>query len=101
MRIDHSRVAYLPGAIDAARGGFFSGGLANNREFVEGCARFAPTVAREFQALMFDPQTSGGLLVSITDAVSIQILTALKNRGIGAQVIGEVIPKHSPLIEVV
>lgn len=101
MRIDHARVAYLPGAIEAARGGFFSGGLANNREFVEGCAAFAPTVAKEFQALMFDPQTSGGLLASITHAVSIPLLTTLKKRGIVAQVIGEVVAKHSPLIEIV
>lgn len=101
MRIDHSRVAYLPGAMEAARGGFFSGGLANNREFVEGCAAFAPNVAKEFEALMFDPQTSGGLLASITDEVSISVMTALKRRGIVAQVIGEVVAKHSPLIEIV
>ena len=39
--IDHARIAYLPGAIEAARGGFFSGGLNNNRDFVESCAEFA------------------------------------------------------------
>jgi selenide,water dikinase len=101
LKMDHTRVAYLPGAIEAARGGFFSGGLANNREFVEGCAVFAPTVAQEFQALMFDPQTSGGLLASLTYKVSTAVMTALERRGITAQVIGEVVAKHSPLIEIV
>ena len=40
MRIDHTAIAYLPGAVDAARNRFFSGGLANNREFLEGCVGF-------------------------------------------------------------
>jgi selenide,water dikinase len=101
IRIDHSRVAYLPGAIEAARGGFFSGGLANNREFVEGCAVFAPTVPKEFQALMFDPQTSGGLLASIPYEISTSVITALERRGIAAEVIGEAMTKKSPLIEIV
>lgn len=101
LKIDHAHVAYLPGAMEAARGEFFSGGLANNREFVGGCAAFGPNVAKEFQALMFDPQTSGGLLASINDEVTIAALTALKRRGIVAQVIGEVVAKKSPLIEIV
>jgi len=44
MCIHHARIEYLPGAIEAARGGFFSGGLANNREFLEGCAVFHSSV---------------------------------------------------------
>jgi selenide,water dikinase len=101
LRIDHSRVAYLQGAIDAARAGFFSGGLGNNREFVEGCAVFAPNVAAEFQALLFDPQTSGGLLASVTPKVSALLITELQRRGIAARIIGEVVAKRSPLIEIV
>lgn len=101
MRIDHARVAYLPGAVEAARGGFFSGGLANNREFAEGCVVFASAVAKEFQALMFDPQTSGGLLASIPYEICTSVLTALERQGIAAQGIGEVVTKKSPLIEIV
>jgi selenide, water dikinase len=101
MAIDHSRVAYLPGAIEAARGGFLSGGLANNRAFLEGCVQFSPDIKEEFHSLLFDPQTSGGLLVSAApDAVSVA-MTAFERRNIPARIIGEVVAKRSPLIEIV
>ena len=41
LKIDHERIEYLPGAIEASRAGFFSGGMKNNREFVESCVEFA------------------------------------------------------------
>lgn len=100
MRIDHTRVAYLPGAIDAARGRFFSGGLANNREFLEGCAVFDPAVSEEFRALLQDPQTSGGLLAAISPESVDAAIGAFRRGGIDARVIGEVVPKRSPLIQI-
>jgi selenide, water dikinase len=100
MKIDHRRVEYLPGAIEAARGGFFSGGMKNNRDFVEGCVNFAADVPDDFRALLFDPQTSGGLLASIAPEFENQALAALARRGISARIIGEVLAKHSPLLEV-
>ena len=101
MRLDHARVAYLPGAVEAARGGFFSGGLKNNREFIESCVGFADGVAEEFRALFFDPQTSGGLLVSLAPEAAEAALAAFQRRNIPARAIGEVIAKRSPLIEIV
>jgi selenide,water dikinase len=101
LKINHTRVAYLPGAIEAARGKFFSGGMKNNREFIEGCAVFLSAVPEEFQALLYDPQTSGGLLVAIAPEPAKAAQAALERRGISAQLIGEVVPKSSPLIEIV
>lgn len=100
MKIDHTRIEYLPGAVEAARAGFFSGGMKNNREFVEGCVAFAPNVADEFCALLFDPQTSGGLLVAIAPEFQNTALAALTRRDIPARIIGEVFAKHSALLEV-
>ncbi len=101
MRVDHSRVAYLPGAIEAARGGFFSGGLKNNREFLDGCVGFLNGVPEEFRQLLFDPQTSGGLLAAVAPKAAEAAQAALERRGISSQLIGEVIAKRSPLIEIV
>jgi selenide, water dikinase len=101
MRIDHTRVDYLPGAVEAARGGFFSGGLANNRAFLEGCAVFLASVPEEFRALLFDPQTSGGLLAAVLPEAFKDAMAALERYGIAASEIGEVLPKRSPLLEVV
>lgn len=100
LKIDHTRIEYLPGAIDAARAGFFSSGMKNNRDFVEGCVAFAPTVPDEFRALLFDPQTSGGLLVSIAPEFANATVAALASRNIPARIIGEVLAKHSPLLEI-
>lgn len=100
LRIDHARIAYLPGAVDAARGGFLSGGLANNREFLEGCVAFADYVPEEFRSLLYDPQTSGGLLAAIAPEAADAAMAAFERRNIPARRIGEVVAKSSPLIAI-
>jgi selenide, water dikinase len=100
MKINHKQIAYLPGAVEAARGHFFSGGLKNNRDFCEGCVNFVDQVTEEFRALLFDPQTSGGLLVSIAPDSAEAAIAALKRFDVSAQIIGEIIPRRSPLIEI-
>ena len=100
MKIDHRQIAYLPGAVEAARGHFFSAGLKNNRDFCEGCVDFLDQVTEEFRALLFDPQTSGGLLVSIAPEPADSAIAALKRFNVSAQIIGEIIPRRSPLIEI-
>jgi selenide,water dikinase len=101
MRIDHQKIEYLPGAIEAARRMFFSGGLKNNRDFLERCVRFAPSVSEEFRALLFDPQTSGGLLLSLAPESANRALEALGQRGVSVRVIGEVLPQQPTLIEII
>lgn len=101
MRLDHQRAAYLPGAVECARDGFFSGGLKNNREFVESCVGFAASVPDEFRALFFDPQTSGGLLVAVDAEAANDLHYAFKRHGIEASRVGQVLARSSPLIEVV
>jgi selenide,water dikinase len=101
FEIDHTQVEYLPGALDAARGGFISGGLRNNREFVEDCLGFADGVPEEIRLLMFDPQTSGGLLVAVDAPAAAAAQLALAGAGISVQIIGKVVRKRRPLIQVV
>lgn len=101
MRLDHARAAYLPGAIEAARSKFFAGGLKNNQEFVEGCVEFAANIAEEFRALLYDPQTSGGLLVAMAPEAAGAAQDHFARRGVTAQKVGEVLAKRSPFIEVV
>ena len=101
MKLDHARMEYLPGAIEAARGGFFSGGMKNNRDFVESCTAFASSVPDEFRALLFDPQTSGGLLVSIAPDSADAALAAMQRRNVSGRIVGEVTARRSPLLEVV
>jgi selenide,water dikinase len=100
LEIDHARVEYLPGAVQAAREKHLAGGLKNNRDFVGECAGFEASVPQEYRDLLFDPQTSGGLLVAIAAGSAEAAITALKRRGVTAQAIGRVIAKRSPLIHV-
>jgi selenide,water dikinase len=101
MRIDHTKIEYLPGALEAARGQFFSGGLKNNREFLQSSVAFAPSVSEEYRALLLDPQTSGGLLIAIARESTGDAMEALKRRQVPARIIGEVLPKQPTPIEVV
>jgi selenide,water dikinase len=101
MKLDHARMEYLPGAIEAARRGFFSGGMKNNRDFVESCTAFASSVPDEFRALLFDPQTSGGLLAAIAPEFADAALAALQRRNVPGLIVGEVIARRSPVLEVV
>lgn len=100
LEIDYTAVPCLPGAVEAARGGFLSGGLKNNREFVGECVSFEGRVPEEYHDLLFDPQTSGGLLVSISTEAANSAMAALKARAIAVARIGRVTQKGSSLLMV-
>ncbi len=100
LAIDHTAIEYLPGAVAASRAGFYSGGLKNNRQFIGDCVAFQPSVPEEFRNLLFDPQTSGGLLVAVEAAQADALLAALAARKVSARRIGRVLEKRSPLMEV-
>jgi selenide, water dikinase len=100
LEIDHTAFEYLPGAIDAAREGYLSGGLKNNEAFIGECAEFSSNVSSEHRNLLFDPQTSGGLLVAIAPNAVDDALTALKDHGVNARRVGRALSKRSPLISV-
>jgi selenide, water dikinase len=100
FEIDHTAFDYFPGAVEAAREGHLSGGLKNNRAFVSECAEFAPSVTAEHQNLLFDPQTSGGLLVAIASQGAETALAALQRHGVRARRVGTVVAKRSPLLAV-
>jgi selenide,water dikinase len=74
LEIDAASVPLLSGALDYARQGCLPGGLKNNREFASDCVAANPGIAPELIDLLYDPQTSGGLLVSLPepDAASLR-----------------------------
>ena len=98
FEIDHSTIRYLPGAVDAAREGFLPGGLKNNRDFISDCVGFEETVAQEYRDLMFDPQTSGGLLIAVAPEYGNDALATLEHHGVSARRIGLAVPKGKPLL---
>jgi selenide,water dikinase len=57
-------------------------------------------VPDEMKTILFDPQTAGGLLLSVARHSTSGLLLALRNAGVPAVEIGEVIPPAKPLIQV-
>jgi len=101
LEIDHRCVPLLPGALEAARAGMLPGGLKNNREFLGDCVGFAANVPEEIRTLLFDPQTSGGLLVSIDPDSADAAIQILRQHSVSATPIGRVLPKSSPMLSVI
>jgi selenide,water dikinase len=100
LRIRASQVPLLPGALDCVRRGYVPGGLKANRQFAEGCVEMDGVVAEDVLTLLYDPQTAGGLLISIAESDAERLLAELQSAGIDAAAIGDVIAKRKPLITV-
>jgi selenide,water dikinase len=101
IRLHAARVPLLEGALECVRAGFVPGGLNANRDFAECLVGYEGEIASEIKTLLFDPQTAGGLLLSVAGDDAADLLVALKAAGVPAVVIGEVLPNGKPLVRVV
>lgn len=97
VEIESGRVQLLPGALDYARQGAIAGGLKNNREFVSSCVETAGAIPRELEDLLYDPQTSGGLLIALPERDAAE----LENRLEGAYRVGHVLAAQGRPIRLV
>jgi selenide,water dikinase len=100
LRIKASSVPLLEGALDCVRAGFIPGGLKNNRDFAECMVGYDQRVPEEVRTMLFDPQTAGGLLLSVARADTAALMDALRKAGVPAAEIGEVLPPGKPLIQI-
>ena len=95
LEIHPHAIRLLPGALEYSKAGAYSGGLNNNREFVSSCVAMPNQIAPELEALLYDPQTSGGLLISLSEEDAHTLMT---NRP-EAYIIGRVTPRSAkPLV---
>jgi selenide, water dikinase len=97
---DSSKVAILEGALECIRAGYIPGGLKANRDFAECHVAYADRVPEEIRTLLFDPQTAGGLLISVAASDSAALTLALRQAGVPAVEIGEVTSSAKPMITV-
>jgi len=101
MRLQSAALPLLEGAIECIQAGFIPGGLKANREFAECVVDYDDGIPEELKTIMFDPQTAGGLLLSVARKDAGPLLAALKTGGVAAVEIGEVLPQGKPLIQIV
>src|SRR5581483_4785389 len=95
-----SRVPLLEGALDCVRAGHIPGGLKANRDFVECMVGYEDGIADDLRTILFDPQTAGGLLVSVAADDAAELTRSLQAAGVPAVEIGEVRAAGKPLITV-
>jgi selenide,water dikinase len=87
--IESALLPALPGALDAARAELRTGGDARNRDFAAG-RLVSESVPRELDLLGFDPQTAGGLLVSLPTEQGAVLEADFRARGLRLARIGRV-----------
>ena len=101
LRLFASRIPLLEGALECVHAGHIPGGLNANRDFAECVVNYKEEIPDDVKTLLFDPQTSGGLLIAVVKDRSVELQKALNSAGVTAVEIGEVLPKTKPLISVV
>lgn len=91
FRVYFSKLEWLAGAVQYAQKQIFPGGLERNRQYFGRWLAFDDRLSAWQQALLFDPQTSGGLLMAVSADRADALLADLHSQGEQAAMIGEVI----------
>ena len=100
--IEESDLPLMPGVLDACRAGMIPGGGKRNREFYGPRVRISEEVADEMAEIVFDPQTSGGLLMALPEPQALALLADLQADGnLEAAIIGRVVAETEFLLEVI
>ena len=97
---ESANIPVLGGALDCIRAGYIPGGLKANRDFAECLVGYDSSVPSEIRTVLFDPQTAGGLLISVSAGDAGTLLRALRDAGVPAVEIGEVLHPTKPLITI-
>jgi selenide,water dikinase len=95
-------IPYFPEVVEFAQQGLCPAGLFRNRDYYSCKVEFAGEVTRSMQDVLFDPQTSGGLLICLEADKAELLVKRLQPTGIaGAAVIGEVVsePKGKVIVK--
>ena len=100
ITIQARRVPVLQGALDCVRAGHVPGGLKNNRDFAECLVEYDASVPDDLRTILFDPQTAGGLLISVAAPDASRLTHALTEAAVPVVEIGEVSVRTKPLIRV-
>lgn len=96
LKIESSKVPLLPDVLELISQGMLTRGDKNNRVYVGDTVKIASSVSGEMQSALFDPQTAGGLLISLPEKNTANFLNEISD----AVVIGRVVGRGEHLIEV-
>ncbi len=99
--IDSKSIPVLPGTLKFAEMGLIPAGCYRNRNFVEKRVDFSTKIPESLIDVVFDPQTSGGLLIAVAEEKLDSLLLELKKTKVESHVIGRVVKQGESTITVV
>jgi selenide,water dikinase len=92
LQLESRQIPILPEAMEYAAMGMMPGGTFKNKEFRLHMVEFSSEVDPLIQDILFDPQTSGGLLLSVQSEQAEDLVSKLIEKGVvDSKIIGEVI----------
>ena len=94
LHIQTDRVPFHPEATEMAEMGFIPAGAYRNREYAGRNVRVAGDISRAMQDILFDPQTSGGLLISVPKEDGLRMLEEMHTVVPDAAIVGYVTEKE-------
>lgn len=95
IQITSGAIPCLEKALEYARMGLIPAGCYDNKRFCETDVTLGPSVDTVVADLIFDPQTSGGLVFSLPEKYAEPCLRKMQDNGIEAVIVGEIINNHS------
>jgi selenide, water dikinase len=99
LRFETARLPLYPGALELARRGVLSGGSKRGQRAFRRLVRVGAGVEPALVDLLFDAETSGGLLIAVGPDAAERLAAALAERGLPADPVGEVVARGEHAIE--
>ena len=90
LRLSAARIPLLPGVLEYASRGIVTGGADRNRKHLRDKVTFADGVTEEMRHVLFDPQTSGGLLLAVGRDKAAEVEAGFAAAGLPVWQVGEV-----------
>lgn len=102
IELDYGRLPFYPNALQMYQKGETTGSNKANRQLAAGFWQAATSLTAAAEELLFDPQTSGGLLLSVPEAEADDLVAALHAAGVAAAArVAQVVGSGRPMVKVV
>jgi selenide, water dikinase len=100
IEVNSRAVPFLEGALELAAKGMLTSGDTTNREYVGDDIELGYSIGKETRSLLFDPQTAGGMLISVDPERATDLLARLRENYSQAEMIGRVLERGAHSITV-